>query len=483
MRHVQVSVLKPDAAYPGNLADDADWIAAQRIKAGAVSQDEADRQDYAIWVLPPGTATRAIRFTHTARVTDSDYGGWLGGAYVLSARMANVAAQAVASAEARPEAVARINDGSNNGFWGAWDNGPKGAAVVISSARPECVTLTWPQPVPLGGLCALFAGFRAAEVQAYVGPADQHPREAGPRDWQSIKTCDNLENAYPVALWPNWIDFGRTVTTRAIRLYITAATNEGHPHLAGKTYGGKRVWLAELMALRPLADQPLASAVGRARPKAEEHAPIPLCFHLDRPGFVTLVIEDSEGKRVRNLVGQTPFPAGDNIAWWDGMDDLGRDAEAARHGVYHIPGKLVSPGTYRIHGLVHPGIELRYEFSVYNAGSPAWSTADHTGGWLTNHTPPSAALFVPGDKTPNGKPMVYLGSYVSEGGDGLAWVDLDGRKQGGVGWIGGAWTGAPFLARDIGPKAVAAAFRLRRRGLGNGAKGRPATKPNWAKSA
>src|ERR1019366_9562902 len=29
---------------------------------------------------------------------------------------------------------------------------------------------------------------------------------------------------------------------------------------------------------------------------------------------------------------------------------------------------------------------------------------------------------------------------------------LDGRKQGGVGWVGGAWTGGPFLARDDGPR-------------------------------
>ncbi len=106
-------------------------------------------------------------------------------------------------------------------------------------------------------------------------------------------------------------------------------------------------------------------------------------------------------------------------------------------------------------GLVYPGIDLRYEFSLYNGGSPAWPTADHMGGWLTNHTPPSTALYVPGDQTPGGKPLVFLGSYVSEGGDGLAWVDLEGRKQGGVGWVGGAWTGAPYLARDAGVAAGA----------------------------
>ena len=169
---------------------------------------------------------------------------------------------------------------------------------------------------------------------------------------------------------------------------------------------------------------------------------------------MTLVIDSADGRRVRNLVSETPFPAGPNTVWWDATDDLARDADAARHGVYHIPSQLVAPGTYRVRGLYHAGIDLRYEFSIYNAGSPAWATEDHTGGWLANHTPPSIALFVPGDKAPGGRPLVYLGSYVSEGGDGLAWVDLEGRKQGGVGWVGGAWTGAPYLARDAGPQAL-----------------------------
>ena len=208
------------------------------------------------------------------------------------------------------------------------------------------------------------------------------------------------------------------------------------------------------------------SAYPRPPPAAALHGPIPVRFTLDAPGYVTLVIESADGRRVRNLVSETPFPAGPNTVWWDATDDLARDVDAARHGVYHIPAQLVAPGTYRVRGLYHAGIDLRYEFAVYNAGSPAWSTADHTGGWLTNHTPPSSALFVPGDKAPGGRPLVYLGSYVSEGGDGLAWVDLEGRKQGGVGWVGGAWTGAPYLARDAGPQAVDGRLRLRRLGLG-----------------
>lgn len=65
-----------------------------------------------------------------------------------------------------------------------------------------------------------------------------------------------------------------------------------------------------------------------------EHPPILIHFQLPEAGFVTLVIDDANGKRVRNLVAETAFPKGDNMVWWDGTDDLLRDPEPYRHGVY-----------------------------------------------------------------------------------------------------------------------------------------------------
>ncbi len=455
----QVSVLRPTAAYPGDMGDEKQWLPATRLQGREVGSDEATQEDYCLWTLPPGTVTRAIRFTHTAAPTDRVYGGWLGGAYLLSFRIADLAAQGVAATSARDEVAAKTNDGSNDGTWGAWDNGPEGGVEVVGPTNAPWVMLTWAKPVKLSGLCALWAGFATAEAQEYTGPAGKHPREATESEWRTIKVFEGIENQYPRSLGPNWLDFGQTITTRAIRLRLTKVTQETHPHLGGKTYGGKRVWLGELMALQPLDGGDLKTAILPSAPSAvAAHPPIPVRFSIKEPGFVTLVIEDAQGKRVRNLVAETPFPAGPNVVWWDGMDDFGRDLEAAHHGVYHVPGQFVAPGTYRVRGLWRKAIDLRYEFSVYNGGSPAWETEDHTGGWLTNHTPPSAALYLPGDRAPGGKPLVYLGSYISEGGDGLAWVDLNGRKQGGRGWIGGAWTGAPFLARDVGPNPDPSAY-------------------------
>jgi hypothetical protein len=71
---------------------------------------------------------------------------------------------------------------------------------------------------------------------------------------------------------------------------------------------------------------------------------IPIRFKLKQAGFVTLVIENNAGIRVRNLIADTWFAAGDNITWWDGLNDIGRDPDAAHHGVYTIPQHFVDPG-------------------------------------------------------------------------------------------------------------------------------------------
>ena len=448
----RLSVLKPGAAYPGDVTREDDWLAAERIKDGSVSQDEVERDEFALWTLPPGTSTRALRFSHTSQTADTKYAGWLGGALVLAERVTNIAPQSLIAASSREEEAGKLINSRDEG-WKAWDNGKEGAADAVSAQHPEWLMLVWPQPVSLTGLEAIWAGFSAADVQAYTGPADKHPREAGEAAWSSLTISSIIKNGYPQPLWPNALAFNQAVTTRAIRLHITAPTTEGG-HLNGKTKDGHRIWLGELMALHPLGADDIKTTLQLPAPAKESHPPIAVRFHLDEPGYVTLAIDDANGSRVRNLVSETRFPAGDNVAWWDGADDWGRDRDAAKHGLYHIPAQPVAPGTYHARGLVHQGLDLRYEFSIYNSGNPAWETADTSGGWLTNHTPPQAVVFVPGDKAPAGKPLVYIGSAVSEGGAGLAWVDLKGRKIGGRGWIGGNWTAAPYLTRDSGANAV-----------------------------
>ncbi|WP_063901857.1 hypothetical protein [Burkholderia pseudomultivorans] len=200
-----------------------------------------------------------------------------------------------------------------------------------------------------------------------------------------------------------------------------------------------------------------APSIAASPSPASARLSIPIRFSTARAGYVTLVIDDPNGRRVRNLISETPFPAGDHIAWWDGLDDVGRDTDAATHGQYHIPGKIVAPGRYVVRGLVRPAIRIAYEGTPYSNGAPAWQTKDRSSEWLANHSAPSAVLFVPGGaiSDPAGvrsgsSGQVIVGSYFTEGGSGLAWLDLDGHKRWGQMWIGGGWTGATQLARDTG---------------------------------
>ena len=433
-----LSVLRAGAA--GRIDDDAQWIPAQRLKKG-----EIEKQEFALWTLPAVSSTLALRFSHTSAASDKDYAGWIGGAYALKGRYGDPAAQAMATASANEHHAAKVINGRHD-EWSPWDNMTE-STVVVTKEHPEWVLLTWPSEITLRGLCALQAGFSQGEVQVYAGPADRHPRDAGAGDWKSVRTFDRWKNQYPRGFGVDWVDFGAEIKTRGVRLILTKVTDEGHPHTKGNTKDGKRVWLGELMAMAPLGSDPVETLV--LKPAEAAHPPIPIRFTLKEPGLVTLVLEDAEGKRVRNLLAETPFPAGENTAWWDGLDDLGRDRDAAAHAIYHIPGQFVKPGTYAVRGLVRKELDLKYEMTVYHTGNPPWPTADRSGGWLADHSPPQSVVFVPGEK-----PQVLIASYVAEGGDGLVFVDLDGRKTGAIHWLGGNWTGASHLARDAGEKAV-----------------------------
>jgi hypothetical protein len=219
-----------------------------------------------------------------------------------------------------------------------------------------------------------------------------------------------------------------------------------------------RRFLLEALSLVGLAGLLFA---GETAAGQQPHPPIAVHFHLDHPGFVTLVVENERGERVRNLFSETYFSAGDQVAWWDGLDDLERDTNSAQHAVYNVPGRIVEPGTYTVRGLYRQQIDLTYEFAIYNPGQPPWMTSDTSSEWLTTHSPPGAVCFIPSGMVPvHGKldidspDQVLIGSAVAEGGSGLAWIDLDGNKLHGQMWVGGVWTGAQQIARDLGRHSV-----------------------------
>jgi len=174
---------------------------------------------------------------------------------------------------------------------------------------------------------------------------------------------------------------------------------------------------------------------------------IPIAFTLDKPGVVTLVIDDAQGNRVRNLVSETPFEAGQHVVEWDGRDDH-KSERVHPQPIFKFSGEPVEPGRYTVRGLVHDPVQLRYALPFYTAGNPPWDTLDGRGGWLQDYQP-STAVAALADK-------MLIGSPVGEA-FGIVWTDLEGQRLGGVRGVsaGDGWCGGELLARDSGERADA----------------------------
>lgn len=158
-------------------------------------------------------------------------------------------------------------------------------------------------------------------------------------------------------------------------------------------------------------------------------------YEAKQDGLLTLVIEDQHGNRIKNLVADYPVHQGHNTIPWDGSS---------------LDGVAV-PGRYHIRGLFHQRIVPRLQYSIYSPGTPPWPTADGTGAWLADHTPPASALFLPEGSpwpTHSSAPQILLGAQSAEAGHALMWTDLKGRKLDGINIRG--WNGGIALTRDIG---------------------------------
>ncbi len=142
---------------------------------------------------------------------------------------------------------------------------------------------------------------------------------------------------------------------------------------------------------------------------------IPLRTELPKndASHFTLAIEDQAGHRVRSLPGDCrieDYRAKDDASkvevLWDGMDDRG---------------KLAGPGKYQLVGLTRGAITPVYEMCFYNPGTPPWATADGTGSWGADHSPP-VAVAAAGDS-------MIVGWTGAEGGSGLIGVGANGKKK------------------------------------------------------
>jgi hypothetical protein len=103
--------------------------------------------------------------------------------------------------------------------------------------------------------------------------------------------------------------------------------------------------------------------------------------------FVTVVVEDESGKRVRNLLGQTAIaslakteggPDGLQVIW-DGLNEAG---------------EVMPAGTYRVRGLTIPRPKILYDYSFYNPNRLPWQ-GYATSSWGADHTGPGDIACAP----------------------------------------------------------------------------------------
>ncbi len=206
--------------------------------------------------------------------------------------------------------------------------------------------------------------------------------------------------------------------------------------------------IAKLMATRLVTGVLLILVLGMYAASALAQG-IPITFSMEAPGYVSLVLEDADGHRIRNLLQDSFYSSGEHTVFWDGYDAGLPTARDRNEGNYAITRTLVTPGSYRVKALVHDDISLRYEFSVQSPGNPPWHTFDDTGGWLSDHQSAwDVVLLPPGATDFSAEPLLLFTAKTAEAGDGIMLVDEDGRKVYGLQSLPGGFYAGHNVARD-----------------------------------
>ncbi len=256
----QISVLKPDAPYPPRLQEKGDW---QVIPL-------TDKSAWAVVPLPAGTLTRALRLTFIrggAGAADDLLAGveekkdapsldklagpegkksgfpstdanlWqrqIEGMKLLGRRFENLFATA----------TVRVNSGKAlpDGTWDAARTEP------ISEAEPAIYEMEWKQEQTVRGLAIREIDGAVTEVDVFNGQADAPVDLEGSAGWENVATYNQQLHSYAMGTanqkaryLDGYVDFGREVSTRAIRLRVVKQwdTKEHNPSGVREDLGGQ----------------------------------------------------------------------------------------------------------------------------------------------------------------------------------------------------------------------------------------------------
>jgi hypothetical protein len=279
---VDVSALAADAPYPGDLADDDQWVPFTAA-AGPLR----------VLTAPAGQAqTRALRFTFR-NAGGTPWRGAVRGAHLLPRRFESITAGATFTASS-----------GTVGADGAWETVRE---TPITPEAPAALVVAWPEERTWRGLALLGAFAKRIAVDAYTGPAGAAPAAAPESAWSQVGELTPAVRWRPLYS-DDYFDAGRDVTSRAIRLRVVEPWVRESPDIASTT-GGKptRAGLGGLVVLRHAGDDPPCDAIPAQRisiadiatAKWERHVAVaePSWPTFDPQGRLTLV----SAKRVVRL--------------------------------------------------------------------------------------------------------------------------------------------------------------------------------------
>jgi len=213
------SALKPDAPFPGDVTDDAQWMPLEEHTFGAVQ----------VVTPPPATATRAIRLTWTRRGRNQGCQGLK----ILGHRFRNIAA----TAEMTATSGTVVN--------GAWKTARRPDGNPISALAPETLTIRWAQPQVVRGLALINPFVKELEVEIESGGEWRPAGTIKPPVWWR----PSYHDAYH--------DFGEDLTVTAIRLRAVKALANENSDVQSAT-GGKPLYAAigGIAVLQPIGGDP-----------------------------------------------------------------------------------------------------------------------------------------------------------------------------------------------------------------------------------
>lgn len=278
-----ISVLKAKAPYPPRLQEKGDW---ETIPV-------TDPSAWAVVPVPAGTTTRAVRFSFSkggagsaddllsdiedkkggpsldkvegsgkkAGIGSGDTNTWqrkLEGVKLLNRRYENVSSKA----------AIRVNSGkvAADGSWDAARTQP------ISVAEPAVYALEWKQPETIRGLAIKEIDGAVTEIDVFNGAPGQKVDLEAAEGWENVSTYTQpLRNYYQPDETHNskaryldgYVDFGREVSTRAVRLRVVKQwdTKAHYPSGVRDDQGGqildsKRCHVYGVAALKYLGGEP-----------------------------------------------------------------------------------------------------------------------------------------------------------------------------------------------------------------------------------